>query len=162
MIKDKMQKAMNEQIKHEMESAYLYLSMAAWFGSEGLEGMAKWMQAQAAEEQAHAMKFFHHIEERGGRVELDGLSKPKAEWKSPLEVFTEADKHEQLTSGEINGLMELAIAEKDHAAKSLLQWFVDEQVEEEASTSSIVQKLERAGSAGHALLMMDRMLGDRE
>lgn len=161
MIGKKMQEAMNEQIKHELESAYLYLSMVAYFHSEGLDGMAQWMRAQTQEELVHAMKFFDYIRDRDGRVELLPLAQPKREWTSPLEAFQEAYQHEQFISSKIDGLVKLAAAEGDHPASILLQWFVTEQVEEEASTSKVAQMLERIGDSGHGLVMLDRELGTR-
>jgi len=161
MIGKKIQEAMNEQIKHELESAYLYLSMAAYFHSEGLDGMAQWMRAQTQEEIVHAMKFFDHIKERDGRVELLPLAQPKGEWASPLQAFQEAYQHEQFITSKIDDLVKLAAAEGDHAAGILLQWFVTEQVEEESSTSKVAQMLERIGDSGHGLIMLDRELEAR-
>ncbi len=161
MIGKKMQDALNEQIKAEMGSAYLYLSMAAYFHFAGLDGMAQWMRVQASEENAHAMKFFDHIKDRGGRVELSQIDKPKIEWSSPLEAFQDAYKHEQYVTSRINDLVKLATEEGDNAAGVLLQWFVAEQVEEEANACKIVQMLERIGDSGNGLIMLDRELGKR-
>jgi len=162
VIGARMQDALNEQIKHELESAYLYLAMAAHFHSEGLEGMAHWMRVQAKEEVAHAMKFFDHIQERGGRIELLALAKPKKEWPSALVAFQEAYQHEQFITSKIHALIELTAKEVDHAVGPLLHWFVDEQIEEEASTSQIAQMLERIGSSGSGLVMLDKELGKRK
>jgi len=161
MIGKRMQDAMNEQIKHELESAYLYLSMAVYFHSLGLDGMAQWMRVQTQEELIHAMKFFDHIEERGGRVRLLPLAQPKEDWRSPLEAFQEAYQHEQFITSKIDELVGLAAQEGDHPATILLQWFVSEQVEEESSTSKVAQMLERIGDSGHGLIMVDRELGAR-
>ena len=161
MIGKRMQDAMNEQIKHELESAYLYLSMVAYFHSESLDGMAQWMTVQAQEELAHAMKFFNHIDERDGRVELKALSQPQKEWASPLEAFKAAHEHERFITGKINDLVKLAAEEGDHAASILLQWFVTEQVEEESSVHKVVELLKRIGDSGHGLIMADRELGTR-
>jgi len=161
MIGKRMQDAMNEQIKHELESAYLYLSMVAYFESTGAEGMAQWMRVQTQEEVGHAMRFFSHITERDGRVELSALSKPQKEWTSPLETFKAAYEHEQFITGKINDLVKIAAEEGDHAANIMLQWFVTEQVEEEASTSRVVQTLEQVSDSGTGLLMVDRELGTR-
>ena len=161
MIGQRMKEALNEQIKHELESAYIYLSMVAYFESIGLEGMAQWMRVQSKEEVEHAMKFFDHINERAGRVELLSLAQPKKEWSSPLEAFKAAYEHEQFITGKINDLVKIAADEQDHAAGILLHWFVTEQVEEEASTSRIVDMLERIGDSGHGLLLLDRELGTR-
>lgn len=162
MISEKIQSAFNEQIKHELDSDYLYLSMAAWFKSLGWDGMAHWMTLQAKEEYVHAMKFFDHINERGGRVTLLGLDKPKSEWASPLQAFQEAYKHEQQITARINNLVKLANEQGDYAAIPLLNWFVNEQIEEEASTSKAAQTLERVGTSGSGLVMLDKQFGKRE
>lgn len=161
MIKKAVQDAFNEQIKYELESAYLYLSMAAYFHSKGLDGMAQWMRVQTQEELVHAMKFFDHIKERDGRVVLAALAQPKAEWSSPLEAFRQAYEHEQFVTSRINELADLALKENDRAAGVFLQWFVTEQVEEEASTSKVTHQLELVGESGQGLLMLDRELGAR-
>jgi len=161
MINEKVRKAFNEQINHEIFSAYLYYSMAAYFHSLGLDGMAQWMRVQVLEELEHAQKFFDHIVERDGKVELGAVEKPQAEWESPLDAFKAAYKHEQFITGKINELMKLSREENDYASQSMLQWFVDEQVEEEASTSKIAQQLEMVKDSPNALLMLDRELGAR-
>jgi len=161
MISKKMQDAMNEQIKHELESAYLYLSVAAYFHSVGLDGMAQWMRVQTQEEMVHAMKFFDHIRDRDGRVELLALAQPKTEWSSPLAAFQDAYEHEKFITAKINALVKIAAEEADYPASVLLQWFTTEQVEEEASTSKVAQMLERAGDSGTGLIMLDRELGTR-
>lgn len=162
MISKKLESALNEQINEELYSSYLYLAMAAWFESENLSGCASWMRVQAREETGHAMKLFGFINERRGRVTLKAIKEPAREWKSALAAFQAALEHEQYITGRINNLMNLAIAEKDHATGALLQWFVNEQVEEEASVDSIVQKLKMAEKAPGALLMMDHALGERK
>jgi len=162
MIGKRMQDAMNEQIKHELESAYLYLSMVAYFRAEGLDGMAGWMEAQTQEEVAHAIRFFNHINERGGRVELKELSRPEKEWDSPLAAFEAAYEHERFITGTINDLVKIAEEEGDNPAKIMLQWFVSEQVEEEDSTKKVVDLLKRIGESGHGLIMVDRELGGRK
>ena len=161
MIGKKMQDAINEQIKEELGSAYIYLSMAAYFHSEGLDGMAHWMRAQTQEEMVHAMKFYDHLVERDGVIELLEIEKPQKVWKSPLDVFQTAYKHEQYITGRINDLVQLAAKENDNAAAIMLQWFVTEQVEEEASTSKVAQDLKVAGDSGQAILMLDRELATR-
>jgi len=161
MISKKMQDVMNEQIKHELGSAYIYLSMAAYFHSIGLDGMAQWMRVQTQEEEVHAMKFFDHIKDRGGRAELLPLAQPKKEWPSPLVAFQEAYEHEQFITSKINDLVKIAAEEGDHPASVLLHWFITEQVEEEASTSRVAQTLERIGDSGQGLIMLDRELGER-
>jgi len=162
MIGQKMQTAMNKQIQREIDSAYLYLSMAAYFESQNLNGMAHWMKVQAKEEMGHAMKLYEHIYDRGGRVKLFAIEEPKHEWASPLEAFQAAHKHEQFISSKIHELVELAETEKDKAAMPTLQWFVAEQIEEEASPLKIVQMLERIGASGNGLIMLDVQLGKRE
>ena len=161
MIGERLESAINDQIKHELESYYIYLSMAAYFHSVSLDGMATWMRAQAHEEMIHAMKFFDHINDRGGTVKLQNLAQLKTEWTSPLEAFRDAYEHEQFVTGKINDLTTLAREVRDYAAEPLLAWFSDEQVEEEATTSKIVDELEMAGSDKSALLMLDRELGQR-
>ncbi len=161
MINEKIRKAFNEQIQHELYSAYLYLSMVSYMHDTGLDGMAEWLRCQTLEEQVHAMKFFDHIVERGGKVDLLAIKKPPLKWKSPLEAFEAAYAHEQFITGKINDLLKLANREKDFASYSLLQWFVDEQVEEEASASKVAQELAMIGKSGNGLLMIDRELGRR-
>ncbi|NLX06500.1 MAG: ferritin [Phycisphaerae bacterium] len=162
MIGKRMEKALNDQIKAELDSAYLYLSMAACFHAAGLDGMAKWMRIQAKEEEEHAMKLFDHIVERDGRALVPEVAKPKQDWKSPLEAFKEAYKHEQKVTSLIHSLVKLAGEENDYPAGIMLQWFVTEQVEEEANASKIVQTLERIGDSGNGLIMLDHRLGERE
>ena len=152
---------LNRQVNAELYSSYLYLSMAAYFESINLKGFANWMKIQAQEEVTHAMKFFDYINERGGRVTLDTIKKPPAEWKSPLDVFENTYKHEVNVTKMINSLVDLAIREKDHATYNMLQWFVAEQVEEEASADAIRQQLKFIGKDGRGLLMLDRELSRR-
>lgn len=158
----KIEKAINEQINHEFYSSYLYLSMAAYFESSNLKGFAGWMKKQAAEENVHAMKFFDYVFDRGGNVTLTSIGSPKTAWKSPLEAFEDAYRHEMKVTSLIDSLMELASKEKDYATVSLMNWFVTEQVEEEASAESIVLKLKSIGDHKGALLMLDRELGARQ
>lgn len=159
MIGKKIQAALNEQIKHELESYYLYLSMAAYFYSIGLDGMAHWMKVKASEEQGHAMQFFDHLKERNSRIELPALSQPKGEWASPLDVFQEAYYHEQFLTGKIHDLVKLAIIESDNLTAALLQWFVTEQVTTEASISKIAHTLKKLDNWGLGLEMLDQQLG---
>lgn len=161
MIGKKIQDAFNAQIQHETYSAYLYLSMAAYFHGAGLDGMAQWMRVQAMEELTHAMKFFDHINERDGVVELLAIEKPPKAWKSPLDAFKAALKHEQFITGKINALVKLSNTQNDYASQGMLQWFIDEQVEEEANASKNVQMLEMIGDSGSGLIMLDRELGKR-
>lgn len=161
MIKKKMQETLNKQSNRELYSSYLYLSMSAYFESINLKGFANWMMVQAQEELVHAMKFYDYVVERGGRVILDAIEAPPSEWASPMKVFEYTYKHEQKVTGLINNLVNLAVAEKDHATNSFLQWFVTEQVEEEASADEVVQKLKLAGDEGSGLFMLDRELAQR-
>jgi ferritin len=157
----KIQDALNAQINAEIYSSYLYLSMSAYFESQNLAGMANWMRNQAQEEMIHAMKFFGFVNEREGRVLLTQVDGPETEWNSPLDVFENALAHEKKVTGLINDLVDLSLAEKDHAANIFLQWFVTEQVEEEATASSIVDKLKLIGDNPVALYMLDGELGQR-
>lgn len=162
MINKRMQDALNKQINEEMFSSYLYLSMSAYFESNSLLGFAHWMKTQAQEEMFHAMKFYNYILERGGNVELQAVAEPKKEWTSVLNAFEEALAHEEHITGCINDLMSVAIEEKDHASQNLLKWFVDEQVEEEATANEIVDKLKMIGDHGPMLLMQDKEMTARQ
>jgi ferritin len=161
MINKKVQDALNRQCNREMYSAYLYLSMSAYFQSLNLKGCANWMRVQTQEEMVHAMKFYDHVIQRGGRVVLADIEAPPTEWKSPREAFEKTYEHEQKVTGLIHDLVDLAIAEKDHASVSFLQWFVTEQVEEEESASDLAEKLKLIGGDGNGLLMLDKELGQR-
>lgn len=161
MISEQIEKALNDQINAEFYSAYLYLSMNSYFLSINLNGSASWMRSQALEELTHADKFYRYVSERGGRVLLGPVEGPQSSWASPLNAFEDAYRHEQKVTARINDLMDLAIREKDHATVSMLQWFVDEQVEEESSISGIVGQLRLVGDNTGALVMLDRELGMR-
>ena len=161
MISKKMEKALNEQVNAELYSAYLYLSMEAYFKSLNLNGFANWMMVQIQEEVSHAMKIYGFIDERGGRIALKEIEGPITEWDSPLAVFEAVYEHEQKVTGMINNLVNLAIEEKDHATNSFLQWFVNEQVEEEASADQLVQQLKMMEKAPGGMFMLDRELGQR-
>ncbi len=161
MLGKNVEKAFNEQINWELYSGYLYLAMSAYFLSINLNGFASWMRVQALEEGTHAMKFFDFINERSGRVGLLALKAPQKEWESPLAAFQDAYEHECLVSGRINDLVNLALDEKDHASNNFLQWFVGEQVEEEASVDAVVQKLKLIGSDGGGLFLIDQELAQR-
>ena len=161
MISKKMEKALNEQVNAELYSAYLYLSMEAYFKSLNLNGFANWMMVQIQEEVSHAMKIYGFIDERGGRIALKAIEGPITEWDSPLAVFEAVYEHEQKVTGMINNLVNLAIEEKDHATNSFLQWFVNEQVEEEASADQLVQQLKMMEKAPGGMFMLDRELGQR-
>jgi ferritin len=161
MISEKMQEALNGQMNAELYSSYLYLSMSAYFQDINLGGFANWMRVQAQEELVHAMKFYDFVNERGGRVALIAVEGPPIEWDSPLAVFEAAYKHETKVTGLINELVELALAEHDHATNIFLQWFVTEQVEEEDSANEVVQKIKLMGDAQGGLFMLDQELGQR-
>jgi ferritin len=161
MLSDKMRDALNAQITAEFYSAYLYLSMSAYFESQNLLGFANWMRVQAMEEVTHAMKFYDFVKARGSRVLLAAIEAPPTEWPSTLAVFEDAYKHERKVTGMINNLVDVAVSEKDHATNSFLKWFVDEQVEEEASADEVVQKLKLLGEAGHGIFMLDREMAQR-
>jgi ferritin len=155
------EEALNDQIRKEFYSSYLYLSMAAQFESMNMKGFAHWMQVQASEETKHGMKIYGHVNERNGKVTLQAIEAPPSQWKSAKEIFTQAYKHEQKVTESINKIVELARAEKDNATEIFLQWFVNEQVEEEASTNEIIKKLELIGDSGPARIMLDAELGKR-
>lgn len=161
MISKTMSDAINKQINAELYSSYLYLSMAAYFESVNLPGAAHWMNIQVQEELGHAVKFFNFVNERRGRVILTGIEGPSSEWDSPLAAFEAVLEHEQMVTGLINNLADLAITEKDHASGIFLQWFVTEQVEEESSADAIIQKMKLAGDAPGAVLMLDQELAAR-
>ena len=161
MIDGRMQEALNRHANAEFYSSYLYLSMSAYFQSINLTGFAHWMRVQAREELAHAMKFYDHVIERGGRVSLQPVEAPTAQWDSPLAAFEDAYRHEQKVTGLINQLVDDAVQTRDHATNNFLQWFVSEQVEEEASVDAIVQRLKLVGDAAGGLFMIDRELAER-
>ncbi len=161
MISEKLQEALNDQMNFELYSGYIYLSMSANFEAQNMPGFANWMFIQWQEEFSHAMKFFHYIGERGGKVELRAIQAPDQEWPSALAAFETALHHEQVVTGRINDLVALARAENDQATYNFLQWFVDEQVEEEATADSVVQQLKMMGDFGPGLLMIDREMAGR-
>ena len=161
MLSEKMENALNGQLNAELYSAYLYLSMNAYFKSVNLDGFANWMYYQAQEEVTHAMKFYDFINSRGGRVKLAQIDAPATEWNSPLAVFEATLEHEQKVTGLINDLVELALEEHDHATNIFLQWFVSEQVEEEESVGGVLEQLRLMGEAKGGLFMIDRELAKR-
>ena len=162
MLSDKLKKALNEQVTAEMESFYVYLGMAAYFDSLNLKGFAHWMHMQAAEEQNHAIRFYTYLYDRGARVELLPIGAPPAEWESPLAVFENALAHERKISGMIHNLMDLAIEDKDHPTQAFLHWFVNEQVEEEATADDIVQRLKFIGDEKMGVYMIDQEMAQRQ
>lgn len=161
MISKFMQDALNEQMNKELYSAYLYLSMAAYFEAKNLPGFAKWLHLQADEEREHAMKFYAFLVDRGGRVDLKAIAAPETDWKTSLDVFKQVYEHEQKVTASIDALYELASKEKDYPSQVMLQWFINEQVEEEKNASGIVQQLELIDAHGTAVLMLDHQLGKR-
>jgi ferritin len=161
MISKTVLNEMNEQIKHELYSSYLYLSMSAHLGALNFTGMASWMRVQAQEELEHALKFYDFIQDRGGRPVLQAIDQPPAEFGTPLDVFTQAYEHEQKVTARIHHIYALADKEKDFASLVFLNWFVDEQVEEEKNASQIVETLKMIGDKGNALFMLDHRLGER-
>jgi ferritin len=160
-MKKRVEKAFNEQINEELFSSYVYLAMAAHFEALNWEGFAGWMKHQAQEEMEHAMRLFNHLTRRGGRVVLKAIGEPPLDFGTPLEAFEKALAHEQHITGTITALYELALEVKDYPAQLELQWFIDEQVEEEENTGRVVELLKMAGDNKGALLMLDRELAKR-
>lgn len=161
MLSEKLQIALNQQINEEFYSSYLYLAMAGYFDDQNLDGCAHWMRMQAEEEWQHGMKIFNYLSERGGRVELKAIAAPENEWDSPKAAFEASLEHEQYMTGNINKLAELAMSEKDFATNNVLQWYISEQVEEEAQVDDILKKLQMMGETGPGLFLMDRELKGR-
>jgi len=161
MISANVQKALNSQINEELFSSYLYLSMSAHFEAKNLNGFANWFKIQSQEEYDHAMKIYNFVLQKGGKVTLKEIGAPKIDWKSISEVFNDTLKHEQKITGLINKLVEVAMTEKDFATNTFLQWFVTEQVEEEANVEEIIQKIEMIGDNKSGLYMLDNELGSR-
>lgn len=161
MLSEKLLTKLNEQITHEFFSAHYYLAMAAYFKKEDLDGFANFFLVQAEEERFHAMKFFDFIIDQGKEAVITGFKDPKRDFKSATEVFTLALEHEQLVSSLINDLMTIAQEDKHYSSISFLQWFVDEQVEEEATMGKLLNQVKRVGEEGHGILMLDRELASR-
>jgi len=161
MLSETIQEALNEQIKHELFSSYLYLSMSAYFEATSLPGFAHWTRPQAQGELEHAMKFFDYVNDRGGRVILHMIEQPPAEWGSPLEVFEAILAHEQKVTALINKLYQLALQENDYAAQVMLHWFIDEQVEEEKNAGQVVDQLKMLEDRQSALINIDHNIGKR-
>jgi ferritin len=161
MIKESLQNAINAQIIREMFSSNLYLSMAAYYATINLNGFANWMRIQAEEELFHALKFFDYVLDRGGHVALGAIDAPQIKWDNAITPFEDAYEHEQKVTAWIHELMDLAHQEKDYAAISFLNWFVDEQVEEEKNTSEILDRLHLSGDSKASLFMLDNELKTR-
>jgi ferritin len=161
MISAPVLEAMNTQIMHEFYSAYLYLSMSAYFHTANLPGFATWMQVQAQEEQSHAMKFYEYILDRGGKVSLQAIDQPPVDFESPLDIFRKSYAHEQKVTGLILGIYNTAAAQKDVASQIFLQWFINEQVEEEKNASQAMDLLEKIGNNVGGLYQLDHHMGKR-
>jgi ferritin len=161
MINSKIEKSINSQINEEINSAYIYLSMASYLESKGLKGFANWMNVQVLEELSHAKKLQNFLLERDGKVELEAIPKPIKDWKSVINVFKEAYNHEQYITSCINKMLKLSRVQEDYATEGMLQWFVSEQVEEEANVSEIVGKLQAIKESNDGILFLDKELSTR-
>lgn len=161
-LNPKLTKLLNEQINNELSSSYVYLAMAAWFEQTPYSGFAQWMFTQSREENMHALKFYQYVVDRDAKVELQPVSKPKADFKSPLDVFEHSLKQEQKVTQQINDLFEVAEQVKDHASKNLLLWFLNEQMEEEKTVRDMLDRLKLAGNDPASLLVLDREAGSRK
>lgn len=160
-LSQKMEQALNDQLKREFYAAYMYLSMAAYCSAENLTGFAHWLELQAKEETGHAMKFYRYLDDQNARVRLQAIEQPPDRFKSPLEVMEQALSHEQKVTQEINKLYALALSEQDYATQTFLHWFLEEQVEEEKMATQVVERLKLAGDDKSALLLIDKELGAR-
>jgi ferritin len=161
MLKEKMLNALNEQINAEQYSALLYLSMSAYFSDKGLPGFANWMYIQYQEELTHANKLFNYVVERSGKAQVKAIEQMPTEWDGIIDVFEKTLEHEQKVTNLINNLVDVAIEVKDHATQSFLQWFVDEQVEEEANVEEILDTLKLINGQGNGIFMLDREMRQR-
>ena len=161
MISDKMIEAINKQINKELYSSYLYLGMASYASSIGLNGVANWLTIQTQEEVSHAQKFYAYVNSQGGRVLLKAIDEPPQQYKSAIELFQKTLEHEQLVTSLINNLVDIAREEKDYASEIMLQWFITEQIEEEENASEILQQLQLVGEKGNGIYMLDKELGQR-
>jgi ferritin len=161
MLKKSMQKAINDQINAEIYSSYLYLSMAGHCQANDLNGMANWFRVQAQEELVHVMKFFSYVTDKGGRALLEAVAKPPGDWTSPQDLFQNVLAHEESVTARINKLLEQAAKENDHTTVTFLQWFVNEQIEEEASVRQIIGQLKLMGDSGQGIYLLDRELATR-
>lgn len=160
-LSTRMQDALNQQLMRELYSAYLYLSMAAYFESLNLSGFAHWMEVQAREEVSHALRFYRQLCDRNGRVLLQAIAQPPATFKNPLEVLEQVQRHETMVTEEIQKLYALAAEEKDYTSQTFLHWFLTEQVEEEKQSTQLLERLRLAGDDRSALLVLDREMGAR-
>ena len=162
MFTKKMLDGFNDQINKELYSSYLYLAMSAHFESVNLSGFAAWMKVQSNEETEHGMKMYQYVFERGGRVVLEAIAKPAAEYKTPLDVMKKVLEHEKKVTASIEALYELSLKEKDYATQVMLQWFIKEQVEEEKNATDIIELLKSIGDNPAGLAMVDQRLGFRK
>jgi len=162
MLSEKMVNVLNEQINKEMYSAYLYMSMSAYSTYIGLKGFANWFMIQYQEEMIHAMKIYDYVNDQGAQVKLMAIEKSPTEFESPMDMFEKTLEHEKFVTKSINDLVDLAIKENDHATQIFLQWFVTEQIEEEANDNDIIAKLKLAGKEGNGLFMIDKELAARK
>lgn len=162
MISEKLQIALNKQINAEMWSSYFYLAISCKFKEKGLDGFASWMKAQADEEMSHAHKMMQYIIDRDGSVKFEAIKEATVDFKCPKEAFEKAFAHEKVVTGSVNDLLTLAIAEKDYATENLLRWFVDEQVEEEATFKGIVEALAMIKDDAFAIYSFSNKLGERK
>lgn len=161
MLSKELSKAINDQLTFELYSGHIYLSMAAYCADLGLDGFVNFFVEQEKEERFHAMKFFNYLSDRDERVNLGGFEAPPVEFNSVLHAFEEALAHEKIVTGRINDLMDIALSDKDHASVSFLNWFIDEQVEEEATFSTLISKIRLIGDYGPGLLQLDAELATR-
>ncbi|CAD6490785.1 MAG: Ferritin-like domain protein [Candidatus Argoarchaeum ethanivorans] len=161
MLSEKMQEALNGQLNKEMYSAYLYMAMSAYSTYTGLKGFANWFMVQYQEEMMHAMKIYDYINDQGEQAKLAAIGQPATEFESPLDMFEKTLEHEKFITRSINELVDIAIAEKDHATNIFLQWYVTEQIEEEGNDNEIIARLKLVGKDGNGLLMLDRELAAR-
>lgn len=161
MISKEMNKAINEQINKEIYSAYLYLGMSAWAERNGMPGVGNWFAVQTQEELAHAQRFFQYIIRRGATVELAAIAKPDGDFKTILDLFEKSLAHEKIVTASINSLVDIAVKERDHATGAFLQWFVNEQVEEEENVNRIIDQIQLTGPGGGGMFMIDRELAAR-
>lgn len=161
MIKQKVLDALNKQLNNELYSSYIYLAMAAHFENENYSGMSAWMRIQSSEEYVHAMKIFDFINQVNGKVELFKIDAPKANWTTVQQVFQEVYDHEKSVTVSIYDIVDLAQAQRDHATTTFLQWFVNEQIEEEANALKVLERVNMIGDNKNALIYLDHQLGKR-
>lgn len=161
MLSEKLEKALNEQMNFEFESAHIYLAMAAYCSDQDLDGFANFFEVQAEEERFHAMKFYNYINEMDGRVQISSMGQPQNEFESLIDVFRKGLEHENKVTQRIYNLMDLATDEREHATISTLKWFIDEQVEEQSTFKGLIKKLERLGENNHGIFMLDQELSQR-